>query len=63
MAKPRYYVEAETRKGQVVAYNVLDCIGGMASVHATYEVTADRSAAVALHLANLDRDDRNNGIV
>jgi hypothetical protein len=56
----RYYVRVEThpRKG-VVGYGVYDCVGGMESQHAYYEVTDEQPAAVALHLANADRDDRN----
>lgn len=59
-----FYVLAETRKGKgVVAYTVNDCVGGMESEHARYEIGLNYSASVALMLANQDRDDRNAKIV
>lgn len=59
--RSHYYVQTETRKGIVVAYTVCDCIGGMESEHARFEVNATQSQDVALHLANSWRDDANNG--
>ena len=58
----RFYVRAITRKGQVIGYGVYDCVGGMESEHIRFDVTEKQPAEVALHLANMARDDRNAGI-
>ncbi|WP_273794607.1 hypothetical protein [Brucella intermedia] len=58
----QFYVKAETVRGTVRAYGVYDCIGGMESEHAWFEVNDDQSAEIALRLANQARDDLNAGI-
>ena len=58
----QFYVQARTRRGQVLGYGVYDSVGGMVVEHAYYEVGTPYTAEVALHLANTDRDDRNSGI-
>lgn len=61
--KRKAYVEAEIgRGGKVTAYGVYDCVSGLVSEHARYEVSEKQPADVALHLANLHRDDLNAGI-
>lgn len=61
--RPRYYVSAITGRGNaVLGYGVYDCIGGLESEHHRFDVTEKQSAEVALYLANLLRDDLNQGI-
>lgn len=52
----KFYVKAETARGKVIGYSVLDCVGGLESEHACYRVTAHQPAEAALILANAERD-------
>jgi hypothetical protein len=59
----KYYVEAVIGRGRkVVSYGVFDCVNGIVSEHANYEVNEKQTAEIALHLANTHRDDLNAGL-
>lgn len=64
MKSKRYYVKAEKdRKDVVTGYGVYDCIGGMESQHGFYKIGVNAvTAESCLYLANMHRDDLNNGI-
>jgi len=60
MTKPtRFFVLADISKATVVAYTVNLNDGRKTVEHARYEISPDRSATIALHLANQHRDDLN----
>lgn len=57
------YVRAIKSKGCVIGYGVYDKAHGMETEHSRYMIKEDGSYLIPLHLANMDRDDRNAGIV
>ncbi len=56
-----HYVKAIKSAGVVIGYGVYDSIGETETEHARYMVEKHGSEAVALYLANMHRDDINDG--